>query len=263
VSLDRVRDEFLARRAKAGDQVAFAELARRYRPLIAAATRTGSEDLEAEDARQAALIGLMEACRATDGTSRFAGIASVRVRWKVAVTRRAARARKQRILTDAVREGEQPDGPLARLRAPEGTDPARAVELRAELRERIRERASTARRRSSAPAGDLRRRYSDQQINRAVTMVADGSTIAAAAAAVGAGYGAVRGWLEHPRTLEHAERLARRRAQAPGGKLSRRFTDEQINHALAMMANGSTITSAAAAVGATHPTILRWLRKAA
>ena len=73
MSVRAVRDEFLARRVKRGDELAFAELARRYRPLIGAATRQVPPGLEAEDARQAALIGLLEACRESDGVGACKG----------------------------------------------------------------------------------------------------------------------------------------------------------------------------------------------
>jgi transposase-like protein len=262
MSLHEVRDEFLARRAQHGDDGAFAELARRYEPLIAAASRRPPEGLDADDARQAALIGLFEACRSTDGVRSFAGIAGLRVRWSVAAACRAARAGKQRIVTQAARDCDEPDGALARIAGPEGTNPARVVELRDELRERLRERQRTASRRLQAPGGDLRRRYSDELIDRAVAMVANGSTVAAAAAAVGAHYGAVREWVKAPRNGQPAA-LAARRARVADRDLHRRYSDEQISRARALLAAGHTIRGAAAAIGASHSTVLRWLRQAA
>ena len=184
-------DEALAVRVAAGDDRAFAELARRYEPLIGRVTRRPPPGVASEDVRQEALLGLLEACRITDGERRFAGIAALRVQWRVNAVRRAAMARKQLILTDAAHASDDRDAPLARLAAPEHTDPARIVELREQLRTRLSERERRQRRRERAPRGDLRRRYTDEQIRRAVELVARGSSIRAAATAVGAREGAV------------------------------------------------------------------------
>jgi hypothetical protein len=51
VSLAGVRDGFLAGRASRGDGAAFAELARRYRPLIVSASMYPPPGLEFEDLR--------------------------------------------------------------------------------------------------------------------------------------------------------------------------------------------------------------------
>jgi len=265
MSLDAVRDEFLARRAAHGDGAAFAELVRRYRPLLASARWRAGDVLELEDARQAALIGLFEACRATDGRRSFAGIARVRVRWRVNVSRRTARARKRRILTDAVRDDDERGGAVARVAAPAGTDPARLVELREELRERWQQHQSVAERRARAPHGDLRRLYSDEQVTRALAMIAAGSTVAAAAAAVGAHYHAVRAWVQsaHPGAVAARRQIAERRARANAGESVPRCSDEQITQALSMVAAGSSARAASVAVGVSHSTVLRWLRTAA
>jgi hypothetical protein len=81
MSLERVRDEFLAARASRGDGAAFGELARRYRPLIVSAAAYPPPGLEFEDLRQEALLGLFEACRrkarTPDGPG-MAGFAMVR-----------------------------------------------------------------------------------------------------------------------------------------------------------------------------------------
>jgi DNA-directed RNA polymerase specialized sigma24 family protein len=58
VSLELVRDEFLAARASLGDGAAFAELARRYHRLLCAASTCPPPGVEFEDLRQEALIGL-------------------------------------------------------------------------------------------------------------------------------------------------------------------------------------------------------------
>jgi DNA-directed RNA polymerase specialized sigma24 family protein len=66
-------DEALAVRAARGDNAAFGELARRYEPLLHKEARRVPEGQDRDDARQEALIGLYEACRATDGKRPFAG----------------------------------------------------------------------------------------------------------------------------------------------------------------------------------------------
>jgi transposase-like protein len=262
MSVDGVRDEFLARRAGDGDGVAFGELVRRYEPLIAAACRRPPDGLGVEDARQAALLGLYEACRETDGLRRFAGMARLRVRWAVAAAFRSACTGKQRILSDAARDGDEPDGALARLAGPTGLEPALVVELRSELRERWEAHQRRTWDRARAPRGDLRRRYSDEQIARAVAMVAAGSTVAAAVEAVGAGYGAVRNWVSQPRDGKPAA-LVTRRSRMPDHGLHRGYSDEQIARVRALVDDGHSIRSAAADIGAAHSTVLRWLREAA
>src|SRR4051794_41884274 len=84
MSLQTVSDRYLARRAAQGEGAAFAELARRYQPLLMAAAHAKPEGGEVDDVRQHALIGLFVACRATDGQRSFAGIAKVNVRWELA-----------------------------------------------------------------------------------------------------------------------------------------------------------------------------------
>jgi hypothetical protein len=262
MSLNGVRDEFLARRAANGDGIAFGELARRYEPLIAAASRRPPDGLGVEDARQAALLGLYQACRETDGLRTFSGIARLRVRWAVAAAFRSACTGKQRILTDAARDGHEPDGALARVAGPTGLEPARVVELRSELRERWHAQQRRARERSRAPHGDLRRRYSDEQIDRAVALVAAGRTVAAAADAVGARYGAVREWVSQPRDGKPAA-LVTRRARMPDRALHRGYSEEQIARVRELVDDGHSIRGAAATIGAAHSTVLRWLREAA
>ena len=58
MSLVTVTDAFLAARAAEGDEAAFAELARRYRPLIVSVAVGPPPGLEFEDLRQEALIAL-------------------------------------------------------------------------------------------------------------------------------------------------------------------------------------------------------------
>jgi transposase-like protein len=259
-----VSDEQLAVRAASGDGDAFEELARRYRPLIGAATRWLPDGLEPDDARQASLLGLFEACRATDGVRRFSGLAAKRVRWQVAAARRTATTRKHRVLTDAIHGSDERDGPLAWIAAPESTDPARVVELREVLRDRLRDHAATERRRAKAPRGDLRRRYTREQVDRALALIAAGSTISDAAAAVGARYRAVHEWLDAaPPDSPAGRQLAALRERGPTGNLARRFSPDQRAQALAMVADGNTISAAASAIGASHPTVVRWLRDAA
>src|SRR3954451_4530131 len=157
MSLESVSDRYLARRAATGDGAAFAELARRYEPLLGAAAHAGPEGGEADDARQHALIGLFVACRVTDGQRSFAGIAKVNVRWELARARRDAATRKHRVLTHALRDETPAAGAAGWLPAPAICDPARIVELREQLRERAagpagRVAAGAGRARCGAPA---------------------------------------------------------------------------------------------------------------
>ena len=197
-----VTDATLANRARDGDSDAFAELTRRYHGLIGHTTRQPAFGLELDDRQQEALLGLFEACHAYDpAKGRFGAIATVCVRRRVWNARLTARARKHRILTEAVGldhpAGDDTTATIAdRLPAFERDDPARICELRDELRQR----AASA------------------------------------------------------RTRNELRRLAPRR---------RRFTDAEVAVARSLVAKGKTLREAGAAVGATHPTILRWLRNAA
>jgi hypothetical protein len=72
-----------------------------------------------------------------------------------------AGANRQRILTQAVRDGGLPDGALARIPAPDAAEPARVVAMREELRERLCAQPD-ALRRANAPRPDTGRRYADR-----------------------------------------------------------------------------------------------------
>src|SRR3954454_24496638 len=137
MSLQTVGDRYRARRAARGEGAAFAELARRYQPLLMAAAHAKPEGGEVDDVRQHALIGLFVACRATDGQRSFAGIAKVNVRWEVARARRDSATLKHRVLTQALRDEAPAAGGAGWLPAPAMCDPARIVELREQLRERL------------------------------------------------------------------------------------------------------------------------------
>jgi RNA polymerase sigma-70 factor (ECF subfamily) len=256
-------DEALAVRAANGDDAAFAELARRYQPLLRAAARRVPEGQDADDARQEALIGLYEACRATDGQRRFAGIAKVNVRWRISRARRDAATIKQRLLSDSLREGDVPEYRRTWLTACESADPASIVELRDELRQCLRDRPAALG--LALSARDATRRYSAGQIAHALRLTADGETITEAAAAVGAGYATVLEWVEQaPAQSPARQALEARRSRAPGGNLSRRFSDEQKQLAIRLVTEQRrSLRAAAAAVGATSPTVLRWVRQAA
>lgn len=137
-------DATLAAPVLAGDGQAFAELAHRYRELIGFTTRNPAEGHDVDDERQEALLALREACRIYNpARGSFGAIATVRVRSRV------WNSRRNRILTDALHlehravEEDESDSTLADTIADrEGTDPARVIELREELRERmIRRRA--------------------------------------------------------------------------------------------------------------------------
>jgi transposase-like protein len=118
-----------------------------------------------------------------------------------------------------------------------------------ELRDELRERAERAHRKATAPGCDLRRRYSDEEIARALELIAEGRTLKEAAFAVGAPRDRVACWV-------------RRAGQPrPGGR--RRYSQTEIAHALSRVQAGASLRQAGAAVGATGPTVLKWLRKAA
>lgn len=260
MSLEAVRDGYLATRAAQGDAAAFEELARRYRPLLTAAAREVPEGHDRDDARQEALIGLFEACRATDGRRPFAGIARLNVRWQIARARRDAATIKHRLLTDSARDDGRPCGWLS---APQSNDPARIVELREQLRDHLRDRPAVLG--LVLCEHDATRRHSAAKIADALRLIADGSTITVAAAAVGASHSTVRTWVdEAPVDSPARQALTQRRAQAPDGNLSRRFSDDQKRHAVELVTEGGrSLRTAAAAVGATSPTVLRWVRQAA
>lgn len=247
MSLETVTDGYLATRAAKGDGVAFAELARRYRPLIVHVTQWRTLGLEADDARQEALLGLLQACQKYDpARGRFAGLASLRVRSRVRNARIEARTHKHRLLTEAYRDGDEPVRQLAeRAAAPEGTNPARVVVLRDELRQR----AERAQRKASAPGGDLRRRLTDDDIARALRLIAEGKTIKEAAFAVGAPAARVGRWVK--------------RAGQPRPAGRRRFTPDEIGEAVALVHGGASLRQAGAAVGASNAAVLRWVRRAA
>jgi hypothetical protein len=247
MSLCTVTDAFLAARAAAGDEAAFAELARRYRPLLGRVTTGPPAGVEVEDLRQEALIGLFDTCRLHDpAKGPFAALAKRNVRWRVSRARARARTVKHRLLTHAARDGDDPSRWLAqRLPAPAGSDPARVAELRDELREHA-ERAHKPARRVTV---DRRRRYSDEQVARALALIADGNTIKQAAFAVGARSDQVGRWIK--------------RAGQPRLAGRRRFTRQEIRQAVALVHAGASLRQAGAAVGTTGPTVLRWLRNAA
>jgi RNA polymerase sigma factor (sigma-70 family) len=243
MSLARVRDEFLAARAARGDEVAFAELARRYRGLLGSATRYHAAGVDVDDLRQAALIGLYFACRSFDPRHgcRFAGWARRCVRQAILNALRWVSGRRQLVLTGALHDGEDAAGQLEhRVAAPAGSDPAVVVALRAELGERVR---------ASRHRVDRRRRYSDEQVRRALALIAAGKTLKQAGWAVGAPANMVSRWV--------------RRAGQPRPAGRRRYSQSEIDHALALVHAGASLRHAGAAVGATNATVLRWLRKAA
>lgn len=77
MSVVRVRDEFLARRAARGDGAAFVILAWRCEPIIAATVARACPGAADEEVlRQAALLGLWQACRVSDGLSGSRGSSS-------------------------------------------------------------------------------------------------------------------------------------------------------------------------------------------
>jgi hypothetical protein len=241
MSLGAVSDRFLAARAAEGDEAACTELAHRYRRLIDHMSAGPPVGVDVEDLRQAALLGLLDTCYRHDpAKGAFAALAKRNMRQQVIRARIHARTLKHRLLSEAAHDGDDPKGWLAeRLAAPAGTDPARRVELHDELREYAQRTRKV----------DRRRRYSDEQITRALGLIAEGKTPKEAAFALGVSRQRVVTWA--------------RRAGQSGPALRRRFTAAEIDRALALVHGGASLQKAAAAVGTTGPTVLRWKRAAA
>jgi hypothetical protein len=122
---------FLARRAAAGDQHAFARLAQRFELLIRA-TVYEIEGQDLQDARQACLLGLLDACHAivNDPSLHLAGAVKVRMRSRVREQWRASQNGSTVALVRALELGtgewqvEIPD---------DRYDPARVCEVRDHL----------------------------------------------------------------------------------------------------------------------------------
>jgi hypothetical protein len=190
-------DELLAQRAAKGDAEAFAELAYRYRRMIAHTTRVRVRGLERSDQWQEALLGLWEACQADDRSrgNEFGALATTCIRRRVWNARARARTGKHRVLSEAVGldhrvgDGEHAATLAERLPAPDAYDPAVVVELRDELR-----------RLATIDPAELRkaerRPFTDAEKQHALTMVASGKSRREAAAAVGAGYSTLTAWLQ-------------------------------------------------------------------
>jgi transposase-like protein len=240
MSLRTISDAFLAARSAEGDEAAFAELAYRYRRLVDHMSAGPPAGVDLDDLRPVALLGLLDTCYRYDpAKGAFAALAKRNVRQQVIRARVHARTVKHRLLSEAARDGDDPKRWLAeRLPAPAGTDPARRVELYDELRE-YAERTRKV---------DRRRRYSDEQIARALDLIAEGKTPKEAAFAVGAPRARVVTWAK--------------RAGQRGPTLRRRFTATEIDQARALVRRGASLREAAAAVGTTGPTVLRWMRAA-
>src|SRR3954469_23043310 len=220
MSLDTVSDGYLAQRAAQGQGAAFAELARRYGNVINGATHWPPAPYTREDLRQEALVGLLQACRAHERGRPFGPLAATCVRNRVRMARTHAARGKERVLTGAFglhERGERDGLTLAeRLPARDGIDPLRVVEAREQL-QRIsaalralspRYRAALASQ-GTATAGvryHARRRlqqlldrgvgtdsparlegggYSREQVERALSLVRQGTPAGEAAAAIG------------------------------------------------------------------------------
>jgi RNA polymerase sporulation-specific sigma factor len=231
-------DDALALRAGAGDEWAFGELADRYRGLIGLVSRRPPSGLSRDDLRQEALIGLFEACRAHDpGKGAFAQMAGACVRHRVWRARRHARRAKHRVLTDALgldhRDGPAGDGEqltiAERLPARDGVDPALVVEWR----ERLAELAAAAK--ALTPG------YRE-------ALLGEGSVTAR------------RRWHARRRLEELLDQGA---TVAPARVDGRLYSEQQVQHAVALVADGKSLRQAGAAVGAAGTTVLGWLRKAA
>jgi hypothetical protein len=238
MSLHKVLEGALARRVAAGDEIAFNELACRYRGLIGLMTRAPGPGVERAELSQAALLGLWDACRLFDASEgAFSPLARVCMRRRVWNAWNRARRVKHRVLTDAVgldqRDGPRGDGDdptiAERLPARDGFDPARVTAARETLAE-----------------------------------------LTIAVKALSPGYRAAL-WSEGTATARaryHARQrlralLERGPVAASSLRDGRRYSDDQIRQALALVAHGASDRQAGAFVGASATAVFRWRQKAA
>lgn len=254
MSLRTISDGALAVHARRGDSTAFAELARRYRPLIHATIRQPTFGVRTEDQRQEALIGLYRAC-CEYRHGAFRGYAKIAVRRQVLQAFQAAAARKHRLLTDALhleqREPGDDQGPVLAdtIPGPAGNDPAVVVPLRMQLLELASSPNSRAAARAVTAPGAKRKRFTHQQITTALTLLAEGQSLREAGAAVNATGVTVAYW--------------RDRAGVRPQRTRNTYTREQIKTALALVDGGQTLRAAGAAVGASDTAVARWRARAA
>lgn len=199
----KVPDELLAERVRRGDELAFRVLATRYGPLMRSLCWFPPPGLDADDLRQEALIGLLEACCVETARS-FAAIAARTVRWRVLNARERTRQGGARLLNEAIwLEGGNEDMP-----AVEGADPAVAVLVREQLRLFVRELPEAV---ELACQPDVSHVHPPVTIGRALRVIRRGGTVATAAAAVGVNEGAVYGWVNRLPAAREARRSLRRR----------------------------------------------------
>ncbi len=254
----RISDGYLAARAAKGDGTAFAELARRYRPLLdAAIARSRRAATATTCARKRCSASMTPVARPmASGRSR----ASPGSTCAGGSDARAARrpANKHRVLTHALRDPGAGEPAVGWLPAPEATDPARIVELREQLRDRVRDRPGVLR--LVLCDDDTTRRHSAATVAEALDLVAQGRTVSEAARAVGASYAAVHEWI----TRAPANSPARRALAANRNPYARRYSAEQRRRAVELVTeHGQTLREAAAAVGAAQMTVHRWVHAAA
>jgi DNA-directed RNA polymerase specialized sigma24 family protein len=233
-------DAVLASRAVRGDGPAFSELARRYRGLIRGATQWPPVGLTCEDLRQEALIGLLEACHAHDaGRGGYDLLAGACVRNRVRGARRTARRAKHRVLSDALsldapdRNVPDDDGELRslgdRVADPVAVEPARVVATREQLAEISAALRALSPRQRAAVASEGEATAKDRYHAR-------------------------------QRLRQLLDRGPAAWTARTDGRL---YSQQQVDRALALVANGHSLTRAGAAVGANRTTVLRWLNRAA
>jgi hypothetical protein len=164
-------------------------------------------------------------------------MARVCMRHRVWWAHKHARRGKHQVLSDALgldhRDGPEGDGEeltiAERLPARDGFDPARVVQGRERL----------------------------AQITAGLTALTTGYR----SALVSEGRATAKRRYHARQRLQVV--IDRGGAQAVGRTDGRRYSDAQIERALALVAQGHSLADAGAAVGAAHTTVLRWLRKAA
>lgn len=199
----KLPDELLAERVRRGDELAFRVLVTRYEPLLRSVCCSPPLGLDADDLRQEALLGLLEACHVNTARS-FAAIAARTVRWRVLNARERTRQAGARLLNEAI----WLDGRNDEIPAVEGTDPAVAVLVREQLRMFVRELPEAV---ELACQPDVSPVHAPVVIGRALRVIRNGGTVATAAAAVGVDEGAVYGWVNRLPAAREARRSLRRR----------------------------------------------------
>jgi len=232
-------DHVLAQAAAGGDQAAFGELARRYQRLIGWAARRPLLGQSEEDLRQAALLGLYEACRVHDRRrGAFGALATSCVVNHVRREQQLAGAGKQRVLSfaaslDARRRSADSEAVATlgeQLGAPESADPARVVEAREQLEALCAAMRALSPRRRAALLSDAKGRLASNRRSAARRRLQQ--------------------LIDHP-------------PEPPQPAVLPSFTAAQVQRAVRLVRAGASVGHAAFVVGADKATVTTWLEGAA